>query len=74
MRGTAWRRSGANVVCDKRLAGGQGILSTWFGLDSCFEAGLDPVEDWAENTKGRERGVEVKGNDEVGCRWVGDSI
>ena len=68
VRSASWRRGRANVVGNKRLAGGQGIVRT------CFKARLDPVEDRTKNAKRRERSVEIKGNDEVGCRRVGNSI
>ena len=58
-----WRRW-ANIVGDEWSGRGSQCSSPvgcWFRL----EAGLDPMQDWAQDAEGGERSVNVQSNDDV---------
>ena len=62
MSWTKWWRRWANVVGDEWSSKCGPPVGCWPRL----EAGLDPMQDWAQDTEGRERSVNVQSDNDIG--------
>ena len=65
MRWTEWRWRCANVVGDKGGVGGcQGSLTV--GCSLGLEAGLNPMQDWAQDAERGEGSIDVESDNDIG--------